>query len=213
MLYYLSTVNKYLGKYHIFSPEEVIDGDYLETIWQQFQPHYSFYQLLEIFPMAKPDIKRSLLAKINQCQQNLVRAEEVRIDYNNKVLNRVNYEDKWFWSMIRDMIYVEPLTEGREATIKKCRFRLSALKPRVIPGRITEADIARAKETPLTDFLEVNHAGFARCPFHEDKTPSLKVYQNTNRWFCFSCNAGTDVVDFIQKRYGCDFITAVKKLL
>ena len=41
-----------------------------------------------------------------------------------------------------------------------------------------------------------------RCPFHDDKTPSMQVYPKTNTWTCFSsnCTAGSgDQVDFIMK--------------
>lgn len=40
-----------------------------------------------------------------------------------------------------------------------------------------------------------------RCPFHQDKTPSLQIYPKTNTFCCFSsnCNAGTgDVIEFIR---------------
>ena len=40
------------------------------------------------------------------------------------------------------------------------------------------------------------------CPWHDDKTPSLQLYPNTNTWTCFSsnCNAGSgDVIDFIMR--------------
>jgi len=39
------------------------------------------------------------------------------------------------------------------------------------------------------------------CPFHNDKTPSLQIYPNTNTFCCFSsnCKAGTgDVIEFIR---------------
>jgi DNA primase len=39
------------------------------------------------------------------------------------------------------------------------------------------------------------------CPFHNDKTPSLQIYPETNTFCCFSsnCNAGTgDVIEFIR---------------
>ena len=41
-----------------------------------------------------------------------------------------------------------------------------------------------------------------KCPFHEDKTPSLQVYPETGTWTCFSsnCPAGSgDQIDFIMK--------------
>jgi len=41
------------------------------------------------------------------------------------------------------------------------------------------------------------------CPFHNDKTPSMQVYENTNTVYCFSSNCKThghslDVIDFIK---------------
>lgn len=39
------------------------------------------------------------------------------------------------------------------------------------------------------------------CPFHNDKTPSLQIYPQTNTFCCFSsnCSAGTgDVIEFIR---------------
>ena len=41
-----------------------------------------------------------------------------------------------------------------------------------------------------------------RCPWHDDKTPSLQIYPQTNTWTCFSskCSAGSgDQIDFIMK--------------
>ncbi len=41
-----------------------------------------------------------------------------------------------------------------------------------------------------------------KCPFHDDKTPSLQVYPKTGTWTCFSsnCKAGSgDQIDFIMK--------------
>ena len=40
------------------------------------------------------------------------------------------------------------------------------------------------------------------CPWHNDKTPSLQIYPDTNTWTCFSsnCDAGSgDQIDFIMK--------------
>ena len=53
-----------------------------------------------------------------------------------------------------------------------------------------------------------------RCPFHDDKTPSLQVYPKTNTYCCFSsnCNAGTgDVIQFIELYEKCSKHDALKK--
>lgn len=73
-------------------------------------------------------------------------------------------------------------------------------------------DIARAKQAPITSFIEVGRGGFASCPFHKDKSPSLKYYEKENRWHCFSCNKGGDVIDLIQEIKSCTLAEAVKFL-
>lgn len=53
-----------------------------------------------------------------------------------------------------------------------------------------------------------------RCPFHNDKTPSMQIYPKTGTWTCFSsnCDAGSgDQIDFIMKREGCTKHEAILK--
>jgi hypothetical protein len=40
-----------------------------------------------------------------------------------------------------------------------------------------------------------------KCPFHDDKTPSLLVNRNTGQWYCFACTEGGGPVRFIEKYY------------
>ena len=55
----------------------------------------------------------------------------------------------------------------------------------------------------------------ASCPFHSDTTPSLYLHyaKGTVRFTCFSerCKGSWDVFALIQKKEGCNFITAVKR--
>lgn len=37
------------------------------------------------------------------------------------------------------------------------------------------------------------------CPFHNDTHPSLVVYPDSASWYCFGCQAGGDVFDFIMR--------------
>lgn len=40
------------------------------------------------------------------------------------------------------------------------------------------------------------------CPFHNDgKTPNFTVYEKTDSFYCFSCNVGGNVINFISKFY------------
>lgn len=57
--------------------------------------------------------------------------------------------------------------------------------------------------------LPVNRSGMARCPFHEDHNPSMKV---DNRFYCFGCHASGDVIDFTAKLFDISLKDAAKKL-
>lgn len=215
--YYYPDKHIYINKLGIYSEEEIEYADQLEKHWKSTLPHYTFYQLLEIFPEARGAMKRNLLAEIKQCKQDLLAARSLENEYTYKIIPGAPAEQRWFFFALRD-VFTKELTIGREQKIKRNYFYLSALKqPATSPtttGKITPADIARAKETPIDSLIEVNHSGVAHCPFHgKDRTPSLQVYKNTNRWWCFSCQQGTDVVDLFMKLNNCDFITAVKKLI
>lgn len=57
--------------------------------------------------------------------------------------------------------------------------------------------------------LQVNRAGFVSCPFHDDRTPSMKV---DTRFHCFGCGADGDVIDFAARLHGLNVKSAAKKL-
>ena len=44
--------------------------------------------------------------------------------------------------------------------------------------------------------VRVGRNGMCRCPFHDDKTPSMKV---DRRFHCFGCGADGDVIDFVSR--------------
>ncbi len=51
--------------------------------------------------------------------------------------------------------------------------------------------------------LKADKQARLKCPFHEDKTPSMQVYYKTHTAYCFSSNCKThgkslDVIDFIM---------------
>lgn len=50
------------------------------------------------------------------------------------------------------------------------------------------------------------------CPFHNEKTPSFTVYNDTQSYYCFGCGAGGDAVTFIKNIENLDYIDAVKVL-
>lgn len=57
-----------------------------------------------------------------------------------------------------------------------------------------------------------NRAGFITCPFHSEKTASLKMYANKQRFKCFGCGEGGSVIDFVMKMENLPFRGAVIKI-
>lgn len=53
--------------------------------------------------------------------------------------------------------------------------------------------------------IAFNRSGFACCPFHGEKEPSLKVYDRTNSWVCFGCHKGGDVINFARLYWNIGF--------
>ena len=50
------------------------------------------------------------------------------------------------------------------------------------------------------------------CPFHEDKSPSMKFYPKKNLFLCFGCGARGSPIDFVMKIENCTFQEAVFKI-
>jgi DNA primase len=50
------------------------------------------------------------------------------------------------------------------------------------------------------------------CPFHDDSTPSLSVYRDSQQFHCFGCGAHGDVLDFVQRIAGISLTDALNEL-
>ena len=50
------------------------------------------------------------------------------------------------------------------------------------------------------------------CPFHDEKAGSFTVYADSQRWYCFGCGLGGDVLDFIQRLDGVGLPEAIRRL-
>ncbi len=72
--------------------------------------------------------------------------------------------------------------------------------------------VSRAKEYPITDLLRFTR-NKAKCPFHNEKTPSLVYYALDNHCYCFgSCGKAYDSISIYMKLHNCKFLEAVEKL-
>ena len=52
----------------------------------------------------------------------------------------------------------------------------------------------------------------ARCPFHDEKTPSFSVNQEKQFYYCFGCGASGNAIGFMMNYENIDFPKAIESL-
>ena len=84
-----------------------------------------------------------------------------------------------------------------------------------------KVDIVELKERhPLGDAVEaagivLRGKGRVRqgvCPFHQETEGSFTVYEDSQRFWCFGCGAGGDVLDFVGRMEGLTLPEAIRRL-
>lgn len=60
--------------------------------------------------------------------------------------------------------------------------------------------------------LNPDRRGWCCCPFHSEKTPSLKIYPDAGGFYCFGCGAGGDVLTFAEQLFGLKPVDAARRL-
>lgn len=60
--------------------------------------------------------------------------------------------------------------------------------------------------------LSLSDKGYIKCPFHNDKWPSLKVYVETNSFYCYGCRAWGTPIEFAAKLYNLSNKEAISQL-
>lgn len=63
------------------------------------------------------------------------------------------------------------------------------------------------------DGIEYKPGKLNKCPFHNDNTPSMKIYPDTNSFYCFGCQTGGDVLKYWMLSKGMGYKDAIKNLL
>jgi len=185
----------------------------LEEQWQNSLPRFSDRELLEIFP----EVKQIIPEKIKEWGQK-------RDEYSNtikKKLTLIKYKitnefSQWFW---REWVKVN---EGQELFrvdqhIARLKRLFLVAEGRVPKGRLTEEQIQQALAVPIESLINqpLRKSGKALvglCPFHQEKTPSFFIYPESNSFYCYGCNQGGNVINFVRLLYSYSFKEAVQYL-
>jgi DNA primase len=90
---------------------------------------------------------------------------------------------------------------------------MARIPDQVVERLKAEISVQRLAEAHGVAFKKHGSDLIGRCPFHDDKTPSLVVTPAKNLWHCLgACQAGGTVIDWVIKAEGVSFRHAVELL-
>lgn len=75
-----------------------------------------------------------------------------------------------------------------------------------IKGAVTMTDICNRYG------IEIENHHFVKCPFHAERTASMKIYPGSGGYHCFGCGAHGDVIRFVQTYFGLSFVETLHKI-
>lgn len=183
-----------------------------ENEWEHFNHHEPVFkeetltQLINRFP----DIVQTAKIKLQELEENKIALNDEYTIFLDNLLQQLNTNDPILISAAIDIASV-PMQEN-EDKIRYWEKIAQFGRESTTDDTIDDIDILKAKEYPIAYIHKPNGAGFIRCPFHNEKTASCKVYQN-NRFFCFGCSRNGDVIDIIMQEDQLTFTEAVVKIL
>lgn len=161
-------------------------------------------EALEMFPEVNPHFL--LLQKMQELEELESTIKKFASLYGSTVQclwNEKQYQKsislKWWWEK-------SPLHREHK-NLKRYVYEIKSLFGK--SDRFSPMDIERARGVHLKRVL--GRKGPFKCPFHNEKTPSL--YIKANRYKCFGCNQGGDAIDFVMKTNRVDFRNAITYLL
>ncbi len=87
--------------------------------------------------------------------------------------------------------------------------------PRISPETIEQITAALNIVDLIGSYFPLRRAGTefrALCPFHQEKTPSFYVSPDKQTFYCFGCQRGGSIVQFVQEYEHIDFPEAIRRL-
>jgi hypothetical protein len=197
-----------------------LEIDRLEKQWRE-NNKTTVIQDLESFGLEASDFQEKLdglndeIRRFNKWIENkrYVLSKKFAKTMKEHEIGLDEWEEKWgVWELIlvgNDLKRLEELTNERIMITNTIRLLSSDNKE-------FEESVARAKTYPIEDLLntpikQMGSKKWARCPFHEDKKPSLMI-DSKNTCHCFSCGFNGDSIEVAQKLLNLPFKEALRRL-
>ena len=74
------------------------------------------------------------------------------------------------------------------------------------------ADFVQVASEHIGGIKKVGRGWSGLCPFHSEKSPSFSINPELGLYYCFGCQAGGDIVRFVQEVRHLDFVEAIEWL-
>src|SRR3990167_9271773 len=158
----------------------------------------------DFFELFKNELPEVIEEKLKELKPKVKHWAEVLLMADEKM----KMYKKWFWrSMFKIWVYDEASSKFQKYYKELKRFywlerRLNGdnFKTGMTPEEFKEKN--PVWET-IALYVPISPRGFAKCPFHSEKTASLKVYKD--HWYCFGCNEYGDTISFLIKIHNLTF--------
>lgn len=192
-------------------------GD-IERNWRSSLPRFTDTFLMETFGESILELNDKLLELRDQASAIMGLILDIGKPYFGKTDTDSVFMQQFikYWH-VNDLITLEDNIRFIERLQKKLR------KPDRKGGLtiLSDTDIEMARRVSIADLADFyvqklkrrgkNYLGC--CPFHADNSPSLVLYTESNRFYCFGCHAHGDVIAFAQQILSSDFKTAIHYLI
>ncbi len=94
-------------------------------------------------------------------------------------------------------------------------LKIRRVETKIPPEKIAEVRERADIERVVSRYVRLTKKGrrhVGLCPFHSEKTPSFGVSADKQLYHCFGCQVGGDVIDFVRRIDGLEFIEAIRQL-
>ena len=184
----------------------------LEAKWKASMPTFSPQFLYDTFPEAWKD---TIPAKIKELQKD----RRDLCSQMRQIIEKTQVTDPGTQVFVRECVkhFQVPALCDLERHVSRLK-RLLIIQE--VGSKNMRCSVDLAKQSPILDVATRNGLAHrrsgksyrARCPFHDDHSPSLHLYPESNSFYCFGCQKGGDVIQFVQDLLHLTFLEAVRYL-
>lgn len=184
---------------------------------------------IELFLENNPGIEKDYIKSNNHRRVQMLsmmtdsEISEIIVDKNKELKEEISECKKEIIPFRWDSRKIlELLSEDRQEIIKKLiknlQFQLKIRDPLYSSDDVsieelkTKIDIVSLIESLTWEQIRYTRK-LIKCPlkWHDDSTPSFKIYENTDSFYCPGCRRGGDHIHFIEYYYWIDRREAIKK--